>query len=132
MLLTKKAIKEKFKPEPKPTIESVSPNRSSLYSPSKGGQYPCDECHGRGRIYDPNDAPDVNEGNKLRNSIVCPKCQGSGDLNKQYYLGVLEEKIKTWKDREDKRKKIKRLLLKSVEELTEETIKAVEYFYLKR
>jgi hypothetical protein len=41
--------------------------------------FPCLECEGRSRIYDPQDEPDPIEGNKLRSRIKCPACKGTGE-----------------------------------------------------
>ncbi len=55
-------------------------NYLQIYTPeilSDNSIYPCLECRGKGSIYDPNDPPDVIEGNKLRNRITCPNCKGN-------------------------------------------------------
>lgn len=40
-------------------------------------KWPCLQCRGIGRIYDPNDPPCPIEGNKQRDRITCPDCGGS-------------------------------------------------------
>ena len=50
----------------------------------------CSHCKSYGWIYDPHDPRDVVEGNKLRNTIDCPKCSGTG-IGNEYENDLLYE-----------------------------------------
>lgn len=41
------------------------------------GNWPCPQCNGLGRDWDPDDPPCIIEGNKMRNRITCPHCKGT-------------------------------------------------------
>lgn len=41
------------------------------------GNWPCPQCDGLGRDWDPDDPPCPIEGNKMRNRITCPRCKGT-------------------------------------------------------
>lgn len=53
--------------------------------------FPCMECNGRGKIYDPDEQPCPVEGNKLRSLIPCGVCQSSGRSTKEVYDAKLQE-----------------------------------------
>jgi hypothetical protein len=60
-------------------------------------EWPCLECRGCGRIYDPDDPPCPIEGNKLRNRIKCPKCKGSGEGSRKEIREAYKAIIDKWK-----------------------------------
>ncbi len=74
--------------------------------------FPCVECGGQGRIYDPNDAPDIIEGNKMRNRIKCPICEGERTMSPKSFRFEYAVWIQEWKDKMVKYKKFQ-LILKS-------------------
>lgn len=53
--------------------------------------WPCVECRGHGKIYDPEDPPCPIEGNKGRHKIRCPKCDGTGEGQESDYSKLLKE-----------------------------------------
>lgn len=57
------------------------------------GIYPCPECWGNTRIYDPDDPPCPVEGNKMRSRIKCPTCKGTGESSKQELLKVYRKAV---------------------------------------
>lgn len=72
--------------------------------------YPCmaEHCQGKGVHYDPFDAPDPVEGNKMRRKIGCKSCHGTGFGSKlefnQYYK---KEKHKIQENQKNKIQDIK-------------------------
>ena len=75
--------------------------RNYIYNTTlcKDIEYPCIKCEGRGRIYDPDDPRDVIEGNKMRRTISCSMCAGSGVANKKYWKKRYKEEKKSFKNR---------------------------------
>lgn len=69
-------MKQNNKPEKytKSWIQFVSDHR--LYSLAHDEL--CPQCGGSGSLYDPDDPPDVIEGNKFRNVLKCQVCSGKG------------------------------------------------------
>jgi hypothetical protein len=53
--------------------------------------WPCGNCRGDGVIYDPNDPADPNEGNRHRNVLRCPLCQGSGKSSRKEVLNMYND-----------------------------------------
>lgn len=58
--------------------------------------FPClnPECRGAGVIYDPEDPPDIIEGNKGRRRIGCPTCKKTGRSTKALFKAYYQ-KVKT-------------------------------------
>lgn len=48
--------------------------------------FPCSNCEGAEWIYDPNDPPDIIEGNKGRRTIKCPVCKGTGETSRKEFI----------------------------------------------
>lgn len=55
-------------------------------APQHPGKLPCMHCRGAGRIYDPNDPPCPIEGNKMRDVIKCPRCDGTRYSTREEWL----------------------------------------------
>jgi excinuclease UvrABC ATPase subunit len=66
---------------------------NKLYSLNSNEEI-CPKCKGDGKIWDPDDPPDIIEGNKLRNIIQCPECKGkkTGDFSIVWFEKYFEAK----------------------------------------
>lgn len=65
--------------------------KAYFYCLNKDLEYPCTECRGYGRIYDPDDPPCPIEGNKMRNRIICPKCKGNLQISRGEWLQIYRD-----------------------------------------
>lgn len=54
-------------------------------------EYPCPECFGYGKVYDPDDPPCPVEGNKMQDRIACPKCEKKGYVTREIWLGIYKQ-----------------------------------------
>lgn len=93
-----------------------------LDDPSK---WPCTICLGRGWDYDPNDEPDVIEGNKLRNRIKCSACNGIGAGPKAPFQAIYARIIKDWKEKVEKFDREEALRKSGLAKLTSDERKAL-------
>jgi hypothetical protein len=81
------------KPEkPTPRYKNLLDLKSKMhYCYSGVHEWPCLECSGYGKIYDPNDPPCSYEGSRHRDRIKCPHCGGSGAGKRTDYVLLLSE-----------------------------------------
>lgn len=81
------------------------------------GELLCPKCEGSKRNYDPDDPPDCIEGNKLRRTVPCVECKGTGLTTKQklkpIYLKEKRDFISKIK-KENRKILIKKLALKKL------------------
>ena len=59
--------------------------------------WPCEDCHGQGKIYDPDEPIDPVEGRKFAKRIPCPKCDGTGNEGREKFARKFNEKMKEFK-----------------------------------
>ena len=88
-------------------------------------QFVCDNCHGHGRVVDPDEYMDPVEGYKFAKRIDCPDCSGEGIVSfDKVYLDSLNQyqarqsQLKQWEaDRA--------LIESALSKLTDDEIKAI-------
>lgn len=57
------------------------------------GDWPCPQCNGLGRDWDPDDPPCPIEGNKMRNRITCPRCNGTRVTTRSEWQQMLDAAV---------------------------------------
>ena len=61
--------------------------------------YPCLTCLGRTWVYDPHDPPCPVEGNKMRNTLQCEACGGTGRSSREACSAAYRKVIAEWKEK---------------------------------
>lgn len=90
------------------------------------GTYPCQPCGGRGWVYDPDDPPCPIEGNKMRNTLRCQCCGGSGRGTRQACAAAYKEVIDKWKAEVVEYDRLAALHKGAVKKLTADEIHALQ------
>ena len=85
-----------------------------------GVTLPCMGCRGYGVVYDPNDPPDVYEGNKCRRKISCNSCKGTGYATLQDYRKIYRQDWANYSQRLREYNKTKKLIASIKRKLTKE------------
>lgn len=73
-------------------VQSMCPDSGTVRDMLADGRWPCPACFGRGWDYDPNDRPCPIEGNKMRNRITCPECEGAGTGSRIPWVDLWERR----------------------------------------
>jgi hypothetical protein len=87
--------------------------------------WPCLECGGRGKIYDPDEPIDPVEGHKFSSRIPCPDCRGSGNMGKPAFTKWYNGETAKWRAELAEFKKTTAVLRRLQKKLTDEEYDAL-------
>lgn len=90
------------------------------------GEYPCLTCRGRRWVYDPNDPPCPIEGNKMRNTLKCDACAGTGRSTRKACAAAYQKVIDEWKKEVTEYDRLEALRKSAIEKLTADEIHAIQ------
>jgi len=93
-----------------------------------GGEWPCIFCGGNSTIYDPDDPPCPIEGNKMRDRIKCPSCNGTGKGNKEVHQKTYKETVNRYKRDMEQYKLNVEAVKSGLEKLTDIEYRAIGEF----
>lgn len=88
------------------------------------GWWPCLHCKA-GRIYDPNDPPDIIEGYKLVRRINCPICKGTAKGSKKLFMEMYNKELDDWKEKSANYKAAKKRLSELKKTLTDDDMQLI-------
>lgn len=90
-------------------------------SNSKGVEFPCPECCGEGKIWDPY-GRDSYEGNKMNTKVPCPFCHATGMAEKDYWQSRYNTDLIEWRKEREYHKMITDLQKSAASKLTPEEL----------
>lgn len=87
----------------------------------------CTCCLGRMWLYHPDSRPDPVEGNKMRDTIKCPVCKGTGKGQLKHWKNLYNRDIEEWKNKKEKAIKLRTLQKSGLKKLTLAERKALSW-----
>ena len=96
--------------------------------PENANKWPCLGCDGKGTIYDPQDPGDPIEGNKYRNRIACPLCNGTRCIPKKLFAETYQLTINSYLDQKKRFQTLKQAHRTGLRKLTKLEREAIAEF----
>jgi hypothetical protein len=128
----------------KPALEDFTPGRGQdladsrfqvAFWPSSKGKlsdpdfWPCSNCAGQGKIYDPDEPIDPVEGRKFAKRIACPECRGTGNIGSKRFRKEFKEGRAKWNKKMAEYKKQTALLKNIFRNLSQDEHEALYKYY---